>query len=105
MIKTGEPGAHLCGEDGTEFFRCGAYPLDAVEDPTGAGDSFLGGLAGSLCALGKDEIAFADLRNAIVHGTVMASYNCQSFSTDRLHSLTQAEIDARYAEFRKFTEF
>jgi sugar/nucleoside kinase (ribokinase family) len=105
VIKTGEHGALLFGEDKSEFFRCGAYPLDAVEDPTGAGDSFLGGLAGSLCALGKTEIVFDDLKNAIVHGTVMASYNCQSFSTDRLHSLTQGDIDARYAEFRKFTEF
>ncbi len=105
VIKTGEHGALLFGADESEFFRCGAYPLHAVEDPTGAGDSFLGGLAGSLCALGKTEIAFGDLKNAIVHGTVMASYNCQSFSTDRLHSLTQGDIDARYSEFRKFTEF
>jgi sugar/nucleoside kinase (ribokinase family) len=104
VIKTGEHGALLFGENG-EFFRCGAYPLTVVEDPTGAGDSFLGGLAGFLNATGKNEIGFDDLKQAIVHGTVMASYNCQSFSTDRLHSLTKEDIDSRFAEFRKFTAF
>ena len=105
VIKTGEHGALLFGEKEGDFFRCGAYPLHTVEDPTGAGDSFLGGLAGFLCATGKETVSFDDLKQAIVHGTVMASYNCQSFSTDRLHSLTKADIESRYAEFRKFTAF
>lgn len=105
VIKTGEHGALLFGETENDFFRCGAYPLHEVEDPTGAGDSFLGGLAGYLSANSKDSVAFDDLKQAIVHGTVMASYNCQSFSTDRLHSLTKEDIDSRYAEFRRFTAF
>ncbi len=105
VVKTGEHGALLFGETDDEFFRCGAYPLSQVEDPTGAGDSFLGGLAGYLCSLKNDKIGFGDLKQGIVYGTIMASYNCQSFSTDRLHSLTEEDIEQRYEEFRNFTAF
>ncbi|MFT4547799.1 MAG: sugar/nucleoside kinase (ribokinase family) [Verrucomicrobiales bacterium] len=103
VIKTGEHGALLFGIGG-EFFRCGAYPLDVVEDPTGAGDCFLGGFAGHLASL-KRLPEFADLRRACIHGTIMASFNCQSFSTERLSALTQADIDARFEEFKGFTHF
>ena len=103
VIKTGEHGAILFGQGG-DFFRCGAYPLDVVEDPTGAGDCFLGGFAGHLASLDRKP-EFADLRRACIHGTIMASFNCQSFSTERLSALTQADIDARFEEFKGFTHF
>jgi sugar/nucleoside kinase (ribokinase family) len=67
-----------------DFFSCSAYPLDSVFDPTGAGDSFLGGMAGWLHANGKTKPTFADLRQAVVHGSVTASYTCEAFSTHKL---------------------
>lgn len=102
VIKTGEHGALLFGNE--EFFRCGAYPLEVVEDPTGAGDCFLGGFAGHLASL-KRAPEFADLRRACIHGTVMASFNCQSFSTERLSALTEADINGRFEEVKGFTHF
>ncbi len=104
VIKKGEHGALLFGPNG-QFFSAGAYPLHEVHDPTGAGDSFAGGIAGYLASLGKREFVFADLARSIIHGTVMASYNCESFSTDKLQALTQEEIDSRFAEFRQFSSF
>ena len=102
VIKTGEHGALLFGNE--DFFRCGAYPLDLVEDPTGAGDCFLGGFAGHLASL-KRSPEFLDLRRACIHGTVMASFNCQSFSTERLSALTEAEIEQRFEEIKGYTHF
>ncbi|MGI9243610.1 MAG: PfkB family carbohydrate kinase [Verrucomicrobiales bacterium] len=104
VIKTGEHGALLFGNGEVDFFRCGAYPLDIVEDPTGAGDCFLGGFAGYLASL-KRKPEFADLRRACIHGTIMASFNCQSFSTERLSALTQDDIELRFEEFRAFSHF
>ncbi|MDA0814409.1 MAG: PfkB family carbohydrate kinase [Verrucomicrobia bacterium] len=103
VIKKGEHGALLFGEG--QFFSTVAYPLPHVLDPTGAGDSFAGGLVGFLSALGKDSLDFGDLSRSIVYGTVMASFNCESFSTDRLQSLTQEQIDSRVHEFRSYTTF
>ncbi|MGK0184477.1 MAG: sugar/nucleoside kinase (ribokinase family) [Verrucomicrobiales bacterium] len=105
-IKKGEHGALLFGEN--RFFSTVAYPLTHVIDPTGAGDSFVGGLIGFLSSLkkaGKDSLDFADLSRSIVYGTVMASFNCESFSADRLQSLEREEIDTRYHEFRSYTAF
>jgi len=104
VIKTGEHGALLFGKEKVDFFRCGAYPLEVVEDPTGAGDCFLGGFAGYLASLGRKP-EFTDLRRACIQGTIMASFNCQSFSTERLSALTQADIDGRFEEFKGFTHF
>ncbi len=102
VVKKGEHGALLFGPDG-QFFSAGAYPLAEVQDPTGAGDCFIGGLAGYLSSLHKKDIAFADLARGIVQGTVLASFNCESFSTDRLKSLTRDELDLRAAEIGRFS--
>lgn len=104
VVKKGEHGALLFGRGG-RFFSAGAYPLHEIQDPTGAGDSFAGGIAGFLAGLGREEFEFSDLARAVVYGTVMASYNCESFSTERLQSLTREEIEARYAEFQQHSHF
>src|SRR5436853_1299449 len=84
-IKKGEHGALLFGED--EFFSCGAYPLEDIHDPTGAGDSFAGGIAGHLAST-KTDPTFADLRRAVIYGSVVASFNVEAFSLERLRTLT-----------------
>src|SRR5881392_2890415 len=76
-IKKGEHGALLFGED--EFFSAGAYPLEDIHDPTGAGDTFAGGFAGYLAST-KREPTFADLRRAVTYGSVLASFNVEAFS-------------------------
>ena len=104
VIKKGEHGALVFGPDG-EFFSAGAYPLHKVTDPTGAGDTFLGGTAGHLAAHATPDITFKDICRAVVHGSVLASFNCESFSADRLLAITGADIDGRTDEFRRFSSF
>jgi sugar/nucleoside kinase (ribokinase family) len=101
-IKKGEHGALLFGED--EFFSCGAYPLEDIHDPTGAGDTFAGGLAGYL-ASAKREPTFSDLRRAVIYGSVLASFDVEAFSLERLRTLTMEEISARYQIFKAMSEF
>lgn len=103
-IKKGEHGCLLFGANG-EFFSCSAYPLEEVLDPTGAGDTFAGGLAGYLAATVRDQVTFADLRKAVVRGSVLASFNVEQFSLERMRSLSQADIDGRYASFREQSHF
>ena len=103
-IKKGEHGCVLFGE-GSEFFSCSAYPLEDVHDPTGAGDTFAGGLAGFLARTVTDRVTFADLRKAVVNGSVLASYNVEQFSLERMRSLTQKDIDDRYESFRLYSHF
>ena len=101
-IKKGEHGALLFGED--EFFSCGAYPLEDIHDPTGAGDTFAGGLAGYLAsASGKPD--FSSLRRAVIYGSVLASFNVEAFSLERLRTLTIEEIEGRYDLFRAMSSF
>jgi sugar/nucleoside kinase (ribokinase family) len=102
-IKKGEHGCLLFGTD--EFFSCPAYPLETIHDPTGAGDTFAGGLAGHLAAHVKGPVTFADLRHAIVYGSVLASFNVEAFSLERLRSLTPADIESRYKAFRSLSQF
>jgi sugar/nucleoside kinase (ribokinase family) len=102
VIKKGEHGALLFGE--TEFFSCGAYPLEDIHDPTGAGDTFAGGLAGYLAAR-ETEPAFADLRRAIIYGSVLASFNVEAFSLERMRSLTMDDIAERYQVFKAMSAF
>ena len=101
-IKKGEHGALLFGED--EFFSCGAYPLEDIHDPTGAGDTFAGGMAGYLAAA-KGELNFAAFRRAMIYGSVIASFNVEAFSMDRLRTLTKEEIEQRYQVFRAMSQF
>ena len=104
VIKKGEHGALLFGEHG-EFFSCPAYPLEDIHDPTGAGDTFAGGLAGYLASLGDAEVKFTTLRKAVVHGSVLASFNVERFSLERMRTLTDADIAARYEVFRRMSHF
>jgi len=101
-IKKGEHGALLFGED--QFFSCGAYPLEDIHDPTGAGDTFAGGMAGYL-ALNAGVPDFARLRRAVIYGSVLASFNVEAFSLERLRRLTMEEIEARYELFRAMSSF
>ena len=101
IIKKGEYGAVLFRGDG--FFYCPAYPLEDVKDPTGAGDSFAGGFLGYLAQAG--DLAMANFRRALVHGSVVASFTVEDFSVRRLATVTPDEIKQRYREFREFTYF
>jgi sugar/nucleoside kinase (ribokinase family) len=103
VIKKGEHGALLFSEN--QFFSCGAYPLEDIHDPTGAGDTFAGGLAGWLAAQDGADITFDLLRKAVVMGSVLASFNVEAFSLTRLRTLTQNDIDARYEAFRLMQQF
>ena len=99
VVKKGEHGAFLFSRD--FFHAIPAYPLEQVVDPTGAGDSFAGGLLGSLAASGStDERA---LRRAMIHGTIVASFTVEDFSLRRLRAITRRELDTRYEEFLTFT--
>jgi sugar/nucleoside kinase (ribokinase family) len=105
-IKKGEHGCLLFGEG--DFFSCAAYPLEDIHDPTGAGDTFAGGLAGHLAAglaSGRGVVDFAQLRQAVVYGSVLASYNVEAFSLERLRSIGTHEIDTRYRAFRALSQF
>ena len=102
-IKKGEHGCLLFGQD--EFFSCAAYPLEDIHDPTGAGDTFAGGLAGYLAANAAGPVTFEQLRHGVVFGSVLASFNVEAFSLERLRTLTQNDIDARYQAFRLLSQF
>ena len=81
-----------------------AYPLDTVQDPTGAGDSFAGGFMGYLTAHGEGaEQDHGVLRSAMTYGSVMASFNVEDFGTERVQRLTRDEIDRRFDDFRTMT--
>lgn len=102
-IKKGEHGCLLFGDG--KFFSCGAYPLEDIHDPTGAGDTFAGGLAGYLAAQNHGEVTFDTLRKAVVYGSVLASFNVEAFSLERLKTLRQNDIDERYSMFRLMSQF
>lgn len=98
IIKKGEHGALLFGENGDTFF-CPALPLEDVFDPTGAGDTFAGGFIGYLAATGKTD--FESMKKAIVYGSAMASYCVEQFGTQRLQELSTEMLEARLAQFDK----
>jgi sugar/nucleoside kinase (ribokinase family) len=86
-----------------DVFGAPAYPLEDVFDPTGAGDTFAGGFMGYLAGTGRlDDRA---VRQAIIFGSVMASFNVEKFSVERLKELTFPEVELRYREFKKITHF
>ncbi len=101
IVKRGEYGAALFTKD--TYFATVAYPLESVFDPTGAGDSFAGGFMGYIAR--HDNLDDETIRRAIIHGSVMASFNVEEFSCDRLRRLTHPEIEARVDGFRKLTQF
>ena len=102
-IKKGEHGCLLFSN--TEYFSCAAFPLEEIRDPTGAGDTFAGGFAGYLASLGKEQFEFDDLKRAVVHGSLMASYCVEAFSLNRLFELTPADIQSRYKAFKRISHF
>jgi len=101
-IKKGEHGALLFGEN--EFFSCGAYPLEDIHDPTGAGDTFAGGMAGYLASTVR-KVTFTDLRKAMIYGSVLASFCVESFSLEKLRNLTMEQINERYEAFKLMSQF
>jgi sugar/nucleoside kinase (ribokinase family) len=101
MVKRGEYGVAMFNAQ--TFFAAPAYLLENVFDPTGAGDSFAGGVMGYLSQVGR--VDDATLRQAVIYGSVMASFNVEAFSLDRLCNLTQEEITARYRHFKALTHF
>ena len=105
VVKRGEHGSYLFGVGAQEFFSCSAYPLDNVFDPTGAGDSFLGGMIGWLAANSKTSPTFEDLKTAVAHGSVTASFTCEAFSTKRIEKTTAADVKARLDELKTYTAF
>ncbi len=103
VAKQGEYGAALVTREG--FFALPAYPLESVIDPTGAGDTFAGGLVGYIAAHPDDELSDALLRRAMAHATVLASFNVEEFGTERVQRLTGGEIVARMSELHAMTQF
>ena len=97
VIKKGEHGAFLMHEDGMAALP--AFAARDVVDPTGAGDSFAGGMLGHLAA--TKDFALPNLRRSIAYGTIVASFNIESFSLDRLAKLKKSEIDERLKHFRQ----
>ena len=101
IIKKGSHGSVLSGPKG--IFICPAYPLHMVEDPTGAGDSFVGGLMGFLAAA-KGSVD-ANIRRAMVYGSVTASFCCEGFGLNRTTKATRVEIEKRVKDLEKLTKF
>lgn len=101
IIKKGEHGALLFRDD--EVFFAPALPLEEVFDPTGAGDTFAGGFVGYLAS--TDDTSFENMKRAIIYGSAMASFCVERFGTERLQTLTNAELDARIQEFVKLSGF
>ncbi len=101
IIKKGEHGALLF--DNNNVFFAPALPLYEVFDPTGAGDTFAGGMMGYLAGAG--EIHFENLKRAIITGSAMASFCVEKFSIDRLKELSQEDIEERLDEFVKLVHF
>jgi sugar/nucleoside kinase (ribokinase family) len=98
VVKKGEHGSFLFSEQ--RSFALPSYPLETLVDPTGAGDSFAGGILGRLAETGGRRVE--DVCEAMVHGTVVASFTVSAFSLDALASLTRARLDARADELRRF---
>lgn len=101
VIKRGEYGALMFTAD--SIFATPAYPLENVFDPTGAGDTFAGGFMGYLASTGN--LTEEGFRQAIIFGSVMASFNVEDFSLNRMKKLEYKEIESRFREFKSMTNF
>jgi sugar/nucleoside kinase (ribokinase family) len=102
IVKKGESGSLMCRADGNKFVLP-AYPATEVRDPTGAGDSFAGGLMGYLAEVNRMD--FDTLKTAVAYGTVVASFTIADFSLSGLTSVTRRDIDIRLEMLRRFTCF
>jgi len=101
VIKKGEHGAMFFSEH--ETYVMPAYPTEEVNDPTGAGDSFAGGMMGYLAE--QNRFDPATLKESLAFGTVVASYNVEDFSLDRMKQITREDIDRRLAQYRQMLTF
>ncbi len=101
VIKKGENGA-LLFHNGEVFFAP-ALPLEDVFDPTGAGDTFAGGFVGYLAE--TENVSFNNLRNAVIHGSNLASFCVEKFGTERMQNLTKEEAESRLEQFKQLTQF
>ena len=101
IIKKGEHGSIMFTD--STVFSAPAYPLESIFDPTGAGDTFAGGLIGYLSA--SEDLSDSNLRRAVIVGSVLASFDVEDFSLNRLKRLTQEELYSRYRAFRTLVHF
>ncbi|MCP9451226.1 MAG: PfkB family carbohydrate kinase [Nitrospira sp.] len=101
IVKRGEYGVLMFNEK--HVFAAPAFPLEDVHDPTGAGDTFAGGFLGYLAATGNRSPEA--MKQAIIFGSVMASFTVESFSLDRLRILDYKEVQERFREFKRLTHF
>lgn len=101
VIKKGEHGALLFHKD--KVFFAPALPLEEVFDPTGAGDTFAGGFSGYLAATG--DTSFNNLKNAVIHGSNLASFCVERFGTERMQDLQRSEMNKRLHQFKTLTQF
>jgi len=100
IIKKGEHGALMFTQN--DYFVAPSFPLEEVKDPTGAGDTFAGGVLGYLAF--TDDISIGNLRKAVVYGSALASYTAEDFSLRRLARLERGEVMLRFAEMRRMSE-
>jgi sugar/nucleoside kinase (ribokinase family) len=98
VIKRGEYGFIMASREG--FFTLPAFPTENVVDPTGAGDTFAGGVMGYLARVGK-PLSIPELKKACVYGTCLASLTIQDFGLNRLKSVTANELETRFHEYLK----
>jgi len=101
IIKKGEHGALLFDKD--SIFSAPGLPLEEVFDPTGAGDTFAGGFIGYLAR--ENEVSFANLKNALIAGSAMASFNVQKFGVEQLLDLNEKMIYERLQKFVQLSQF
>ena len=101
VVKKGEHGALMA--DRESFFSAPAFPCEDVFDPTGAGDSFAGGFMGQLAK--TKDVSAANIRRAVIFGTVMASFCVEQFSVDGMASLDQADIEDRFRALKDLSNF
>lgn len=101
VIKKGEHGALLMGEN--RMFFAPALPLALVKDPTGAGDTFAGGMMGYMAK--SKEVNFDNLKRGMIYGSAMASFCVEDFSLSKLKSLDQAQVKERLEAFKSLTQF
>jgi sugar/nucleoside kinase (ribokinase family) len=101
IIKKGSHGSMLSGPKG--FFLCPAYPLHRVVDPTGAGDSFVGGMMGYLAT--SNGSIDQHIRRAMIHGSVIASFCCEGFGLTRTTKIDRRAIKSRVKELEALTKF
>ncbi len=101
IIKKGEHGALLVTE--RTIFFAPAYPLENINDPTGAGDSFAGGFIGWIAK--TDDLSEENFKRAVIYGSALASFCVEQFSLDRLKDLSYLEIQDRFREFRELSKF